>query len=190
MTTAVIDDSPVGSTGLLESPTLAYRWRSFATSKPVPAALLAGLTGVHIASVLGFWLGGFGLRRLDWNTANGVVYLPKADALPQFLVGGFMHYLDGVLFAVIFAVTIFPRLPWKSTAHGNVLKGLAFGTGMSIIALGILTPLVYAPARGSEAGFFSMNFGWQYALSVFIFHWVYGAHVGLIYSPLDRDSKD
>jgi len=31
--------------------------------------------------------------------------------------------------------------------------------------------------------------GWKYVLSVFIFHWLYGLHLGLIYSPLDDDDN-
>jgi hypothetical protein len=40
-------------------------WRWWATRHPVAASALAGLSGVHVASVLGFWFGQFGLTRLD-----------------------------------------------------------------------------------------------------------------------------
>lgn len=166
---------------------LVGRWRRWATRHPVGAALLAGLIAVHIASVLGFWLGGFGLTRLDWNTANGLVYLPEGSPLAQFLFGGLMHYIDGILFGVLFAVALHPWLPWRNTLIGNALKGVVFGTLLAVVALALLTPLIYAPARGAEAGFFSTNFGWEYVLSVFVFHWVYGANLGLIYNPFDRD---
>lgn len=163
-------------------------WRTWATDHRFPAAILAGLVGTHVASVLGFWFGGFGLTRLDWNTANGLVYLPKADPLAQFLFGGLMHYIDGVLFGVLFALTFHPRMPWANSESGNIIKGLAFGTVLAVIALLILTPLIYAPARGADAGFFSLNFGWKYIVGNFLFHWVYGAHLGLIYSPLEPAS--
>lgn len=153
------------------------------------AALLAGLVATHVSTVLGFWMGDFGLTRLDWNTANGLVYLPDGAPLAQFLVGGAMHYTDGILFGVLFAVALHPLLPWASSEIGNMLKGLVFGTILAVIALSVLTPLVYAPARGAEAGIFSTNFGWQYVLGVFIFHWVYGAHLGLLYSPLDDNDE-
>lgn len=168
------------------TPAPAPPWRRWATRHRVGAALLAGLVATHVATVLGFWMGDFGLVRLDWNTANGLVYLPGGTPLTQFLVGGTMHYIDGILFAVVFAVALQPRLSWRSSELGNVLKGLVFGTLLAVVALGVLTPLVYAPARGAEAGVFSTNFGWEYVLGVFLFHWVYGAHLGLIYSPLDE----
>jgi hypothetical protein len=34
-----------------------------------------------------------------------------------------------------------------------------------------------------HAGFFSANLGWKLVLAVFIWHWVYGMNVGLIYNP-------
>ncbi len=165
-----------------------YAWRRWATGHRVAAALLAGLIAVHVASIIGFWLGGFNLTRLDWNTANGLVYVPDAEPMSQFLIGGLHHYADGVFFAVVYAIALAPFLPLPATALGNLGKGLLFGTALAVLALAVMTPLVYAPARGTEAGFFSGNFGWNYMLSVFIFHWVYGLHLGLIYNPLDDDS--
>ena len=160
-------------------------WRGWATRHRVQAALLAGLVAVHIATIIGFWLGDVKLARMDWPTANGLVYVPHAGPLALFVIGGVFHYLDGVFFALVYAIALAPYLPLRSTAAGNLAKGLLFGTVLAIIALLIMTPLVYAPARGSEAGFFSSNFGWQYIVSVFIFHWVYGLHLGLVYSPYD-----
>jgi len=165
--------------------TSSSAWRRWSTRHRVLAALLSGLVATHIATVLGFWMGGFGLVRLDWNTANGKVYAPKESALSQFLIGGGMHYVDGIVFAVLFAVAIHPRLPWPNTEGGNILKGLAFGTILAVIALAVLTPLIYGPARGADAGVFSSGFGWKYIVGVFLFHWIYGANVGLIYSPLE-----
>jgi len=175
----------------LAEPTAGRRgspvWRRWATRHRVPAALLAGLVATHIATVLGFWMGGFGLVRLDWNTANGKVYVPTESPLAQFLVGGAMHYLDGIVFAVLFAVAVHPQLPWPNSELGNLVKGLLFGTVLAVIALAVLTPLIYGPARGASAGVFSSGFGWRYIVGVFLFHWIYGAHVGLIYSPLPVD---
>ena len=141
---------------------------------------------VHVATILGLWMGDFGLRRLDWPTANGLVYLPKAGPTALFLVGGFFHYLDGMFFALVFALALAPHLPFGSSSRGNLLKALLFGLVLSIVALLIMTPLVYAPARGSVAGFFSLNFGWEYLVGNLIFHLVYGLHLGLIYNPADE----
>jgi len=165
---------------------LLTRWRAWATIHPISASLLAGLIATHISTVLGFWMGSFGLARLDWNTANGLVYVPDADPLAQWVIGGLMHYTDGILFGVLYGVAFHPRMPWANSELGNGLKGLAFGTVLALVALTVLTPLVYAPAAGNVAGVFRTNFGWEFVLGVFIFHWVYGLHLGLIYSPFDR----
>ena len=160
-------------------------WRAWSTRHRVWSALIAGLVAVHIGTIVGFWLGDFGLSRMDWPTANGLVYVPKASPVVQFVIGGMAHYADGVFFALVYAIGLAPFLPFRSTAAGNLLKGLLFGTVLAVVALLIMTPLVYAPARGSEAGFFSSNFGWSYIISVFIFHWVYGLHLGVVYNPDD-----
>ncbi len=50
-----------------------------------------------------------------------------------------------------------------------------------------MIPRVYFPA--ADVGFFSHNLGWQLLLAVFVWHWVYGMHLGMIYNPSDRDGR-
>ena len=95
-----------------------------------------------------------------------------------------------MFFALVFALGLAPYLPFGSSTRGNLLKALLFGVVLSVVALLIMTPLVYAPARGSVAGFFSHNFGWQYIVGNLIFHLVYGLHLGLIYNPSDTREPD
>jgi hypothetical protein len=162
-----------------------FAYRRWVTNHQVIAALLGGLVAVHVATILGLWMGDFGLKRLDWPTANGLVYIPDAGPVALFLVGGLFHYLDGMFFALVFALALAPHLPFGTSTRGNLLNALTFGLLLSVVALLIMTPLVYAPARGSVAGFFSHNFGWQYIVGNLIFHLVYGLHLGLIYNPSD-----
>jgi hypothetical protein len=63
---------------------------------------------------------------MDWPTANGLVYVPDASPVAQFLVGGVAHYLDGVFFALVYAIALAPLLPFGSTAMGNLAKGLLY----------------------------------------------------------------
>jgi hypothetical protein len=181
----MVTTGAVRAAGPVARQTAISAWRGWATRHRVQAALLAGLVAVHVGTIIGFWLGDFGLTRMDWPTANGLVYVPHASPTVQFIIGGLFHYVDGVFFAVVFAIGLAPYLPFSSTAAGNLAKGLLFGTVLAVVALLVMTPLVYAPARGSVAGFFSSNFGWSYIVSVFVFHWVYGLHLGLIYNPDD-----
>lgn len=162
-------------------------WRRWATRHRAPAAMLGGLVGVHIASVLGIWFGGFGLSRLDYNTGNGAVYLPAATHTEQFLVGGLSHYADGVFFGLVFAVAVSPLLPVPATRLGNLVKALVFGTILALLALFVTAPYVFGPLRGIHDPLIAFHTGWKYVISVLLFHWIYGAQLGLIYSPLDGD---
>jgi hypothetical protein len=166
-------------------------WRRWATRHRVAASLLAGLVGVHIASLIGIWLGGFGLDKLDFDTANGVVFLPTSTPATQFLVGGLSHYTDGMFFALIFAVAVSPLLPIPATRTGNLVKAMIFSTVLAILALFVTLPFVFGPAFGvHHDALIAFHNGWKYVVSVLLVHWIYGAHVGLIYNPLDDQSAD
>jgi hypothetical protein len=164
-------------------------WRRWATQHRAIAAMLGGLVGVHIASVLGAWFGGFHLYRLDYSTGNGAVYLPKATPAVQFVVGGLSHYADGVFFGLIFAVAVSPLLPLPATRAGNVVKALIFGTILAVLALFVTAPYAFAPLRGIHDPLIAIHLGWKYVISVLLFHWIYGTLLGLIYSPLDEDQS-
>ncbi|WP_394620068.1 DUF6789 family protein [Lentzea sp. JNUCC 0626] len=159
-------------------------WRTWASRHRVLAALLAGLVATHVATACGYWFTGIGLTRLDWNTANGFVYTPAAGPLAKFLVGGVFHYFDGIVFAVVFACALHPLLPWRNTQLGNLAKGFVFGTLLSVLSVVFMTPFVYGPARGSDPGFLSLNLGWQYIAAVFVWHWIYGIHLAIVFNPL------
>ena len=109
-------------------------WRRWATRHRAAAAMLGGLAGVQIASLFGFWLGGIGLDRLDFDTANGAIFLPQATHVQQFLIGGLSHYMDGVFFGLIFAVAAWPLLPLPATRAGNLAKAMIFSTVLAIVA--------------------------------------------------------
>src|SRR5258708_20841317 len=66
-------------------------WRRWATQHRVAAAMLGGLVGVHIASLLGIWFGGFSPDPLHFNTAHGVVFLPQTPPPTPFPLGALDH---------------------------------------------------------------------------------------------------
>jgi hypothetical protein len=110
------------------------------------------------------------------------VYTPGASPLVQF-TGGIFHYVDGIVFTLLFVVALHPRLPWRNTSRGNMAKALTFGTILAVLSVAVMTPLVYAPAMGAHAGFLSLNFGWIFVMAVFLWHWLYAVHLGVIYNP-------
>jgi hypothetical protein len=169
-----------------ESLTSAQAWRAWVRGHTAAAALLAGLVATQMATIVGYWFPGIGLPQLDWNRVNGAIYTPKASSNVQFLSGGIFHYLDGIVFAVIFAVGIFPFLKWRSSPLGNIAKGLAMGTVLALVSVMFMIPRVYFPA--AHAGFFSHNLGWKLVLAVFLWHWVYGLHLGLVFNPAEQAS--
>ncbi len=161
------------------------RYRTWVSDHRVSAALLAVLIATHLATVVGYFMPGIGLPQLDWNRINGAIYTPKASPDVQFLSGGVFHYVDGIVFTVVFAVAVYPLLRWRSTALGNTLKGLLFGTILATISVVFMIPRVYFP--DAHVGFFSHNLGWKLILAVYLWHWVYGMNLGMIYNPPARD---
>lgn len=165
----------------------ADRYRTWVHDHRISAALLAAVVATHMATITGYWLPSIGLPQLDWNRINGSIYTPKASPDVQFLSGGVFHYADGIMFTVVFIVAVYPRLRWQSTTLGNALKGLFFGTLLATISCAFMIPRVYFPA--GNVGFFSHHLGWKLLLAVYVWHWVYGLHLGLIYNPPQADSR-
>lgn len=158
-------------------------WREWVARHRLLGALVAAVVATHMATIVGYFLPGIGLPKLDWNSVNGFVYAPGASPMGQFVTGGFFHYVDGFVFTILFAIAVHPLLPWRNTALGNMAKALVFGTILAIVSLAFMTPHVYAPAMGAQAGFFSHEFGGEFVLAVFVWHWVYALHLGAVFNP-------
>jgi hypothetical protein len=162
------------------------RYRDWVTDHRIAAASLAGLVGTHLATVIGFWLPSIRLPELDFNTFNGLLYLgagSHASKAVLFWTGAAVHYTDGLIFALVFAVAVHPRLPWRSTVLGNLLKGLTMGMLLAVITCVWMVPRVW---NVPNAGFFSHGLGWKFVLAIFLWHFVWGLHVGVFYNPRER----
>jgi hypothetical protein len=162
------------------------RYRDWVRKHMVASAMLAGLVATHMATVAGYFMPGIGLPQLDWNRVNGAIYTPNGSSNVQFLSGGAFHYVDGIVFSVLFAIALHPLLRWRSTPLGNVLKGLLFGTILATISCIFVIPRVYFPH--GHVGFFSHNLGWKLILAVYLWHWIFGLHLGVVFNPQDEDA--
>src|SRR5712691_7134469 len=120
-------------------------WRTWVSQHRLLAAIVAGIVATHIATITGFWYPAVGLPPLDWNRTNGGIYTPEGDSLVRFVSGSVYHYIDGVVFSIMYAIAIHPRLPWRNTALGNLAKGLVFGWILTTISLSFMVPRVYFP---------------------------------------------
>src|SRR3954453_21031794 len=86
-------------------------WRIWVRDHLAASAILAGLVATQVATVVGYWMTGIGLPQLDWNRVNGAIFTPGASPTVQFYSGGIFHYIDGIVFALVFVAGVYPWLP-------------------------------------------------------------------------------
>jgi hypothetical protein len=163
-----------------------YDIRALATRHKIATAITAGFVATHLATMFGYWDHAFGLKVLNWNYGNGLQLLPPkashASYVTTFLVGGAAHYMNGLCFALLFAFAVHPLIPIRNTARGNMAKGLIWGTVLAIVSASVMTPYVFESQF--HLGFFSHRAGFLFVLSIFIWHWIFGATLATIYNPL------
>jgi len=164
------------------------RWRAWAASHPVGSSMLAGAVAVQFATVFGIWFRGFGLPQLNWPVANGQLILgipiTTAPTAATYFVGEVSHFLDGVFFALLFALLFHPLVPLRNTLLGNLIKALLYGTVLGLISAAWWVPAVYVP---HHAGFLSTSLGWKLTFGIFLWHWIYGYFLGTVYCPQPQD---
>lgn len=133
-------------------------------------AVLAGFIATFIATRWGYLETRVGLPQLDFLTFSGSQAAPK-DVSPAFIYnwGAILHYVDGVIFAIIYDRYIYGRLP----GH-DLFRGLIYG-----ILVWIGAGLVYLPLSG--AGLFGAGLGGPFLWAVLIWHIVWGIVLGVFY---------
>jgi hypothetical protein len=165
------------------------RWQRWLAEHPVLGPALAGFIAVQMATIVGYFLRGIGLPQVPWPLYNGVLFAPTSTFgdPASFFVGQSIHMVDGVIFAILFAVLVRSRLPFANTTNGNIAKGILYSEVMAVISAGFLVPYVYAPKSGY--GFFSFYTpdGWKLPASIVIFHLVYGYFLGVLCNPPDDE---
>jgi hypothetical protein len=161
-------------------------WRVWVTQHPIGAAMWAGVVGGQIATLWGIWLPGVGLPALDWPLTNGVTIDPKGSFVAQFAIGGLFHALDCLVFALVFALFVFPLIGKVVTPAMNMLKAVGFSMVLATISAAFLVPFVYY--KGYHVGFGGVNYGgWKLVFAIYLWHLLYGVNLGAIYNPLALD---
>lgn len=160
-------------------------WRTWVTEHPMGGAIIAGVVATNMATIAGSWLHGIGLPDLNWPLTNGALLLPKQSVVAQFWAGGVLHFMDGIVFAIMFALVVHAKLRFlPNTSMGNVAKAMIYGIFLAIVSGIFMVPYVYYPHSG--AGFFSFGFGAKTVVAVVVWHLIYGFFLGSVYNPKDK----
>ena len=164
-------------------------WRANVASHRLGYGLLAAFVATHIATVSGFWYKIVGLPVLSWPAFNGILLLGHtvtgANGNDQFWAGSIYHFLTGICFGLVFVFLVHPLLPIRNTLVGNIAKALIFA-----LVLATFSALLWVPRDFPEfhPGFFANNLGWKTVVGIYLWHVVYGLHLGALYSPLPDEA--
>jgi hypothetical protein len=164
-------------------------WYEWVDQHRVGAIALIGLIATQLGTYFGYVFPAIGLPTLPWPLYNGILAVP-AEAFGttgSFFAGQSLHFVNGIVFAILFAVLARPMMPFRNTHAGNVLSGLLYSVVMSIISLGLLVPYAYVPKQGY--GFFSFYGpdGWKLPAAVLLWHLIYGFFLGTLYQIRDTE---
>ena len=160
-------------------------WRVNVTKHRLTYALLAAFVSTHIATVSGFWYRIIELPNLSWPAFNGILLIPGESVTQQFWSGTLYHYLTGICYGLIFAYLIHPVMPIPNTVLGNIGKALIWGWALAFVSAGLWVAKNFPDFN---PGFFSHNLGWKTVLGIFVWHGVYGLHLGAFYNPMSESA--
>ena len=176
------------------------RFQHWVYRNPVKGAALAGFVATQIGTIWGYYAVGIGLPSLPFPNYNGNLFSQQLDGSKftdpvHWFLGQSVHFTNGIVFALMFALVAYKTLPTFMPRMKSVQKGMVFGVIQSIISIGFLFPYVYARKLGF--GFFSFGANklgsnadhWKLPFAVLLWHLVYGAILGLLYDPKRPDSK-
>jgi hypothetical protein len=134
--------------------------------------------------MIGF-VNGQGFVALDWPAFNGLLIRSGAEMFgaEQFWAGTIFHYMTGICFSLIFVFLVHPYLPMANTTRGNITKALVWGMFLALVSAAWWVPANF-PAF--NPGTLSLNLGVKTTVGIFIWHAVYGLHLGALYNPTNK----
>jgi hypothetical protein len=175
------------------------RWTKFVNDRPIASLTLTGVIATQLGTYFGYVFPAVGLPVLPWPLYNGILGTtigegpegPINGALTEgfaissdaFFTGQALHFVNGIVFAILWGVLFREDVPIKNTFGGNISKGLIYGVIMTIISAGLLVPYAYVPNQGYGLFLFDGPDGWKLPFAILIWHLIYGLFLGLLYQP-------
>ena len=164
-----------------------------------------------VATVTGLWFPGVKLPQFDFNTLNGRLALGDLTfpvSSTTFIIGGIIHMIDGIIWALIFGLIISPVLgvvikPLRPmTPTVNLVKGLIWGGALWIISSALWMPLLIGALLGPLlTGPFGLPcgvgpfltcfgpYGVQALFTNLFWHMIWGVNLGLLFNPMRSGSR-
>ena len=180
------------------APSASQRWHKWVEAHPVGGLAVIGLIATQLGTYFGYVFPAFGLPTLPWPMYNGALALgingpswgsyfnadytiAGTNAGWLFFSGQSLHFINGIVFAMLFGIFAHKQIPVKS----HVAKGLIYGIIMTIISAGVLVPYAYVAKQGY--GLFLMDGpdGWKLPFGILVWHLIYGGMIGMLYQPKD-----
>lgn len=175
-------------------------WHDWVNDHKVAGLALVSVIATQMGTYFGYVFEVVGLPKLPWPLYNGVLSLALNDAgrgaffTPDdagaltfdpgtYFVGLSLHYVNGIVFGILFGVLLYHMIPLPYNHVGSILRGLFYGVIMTIISIGLITPYAYSPRSGYGLFSFSGPDGWKLPAGVLVWHLIYGLFLGLLYQP-------
>ena len=126
------------------------RWRAWCNDHPIGSLALVGVIATQLGTYFGYVFPAVGLPTLPWPMYNGALALGISGpnwngyfdenwaetlnhASGMFFAGQALHFVNGIVFAILFGLIARHSLPFnKDTNGGNISKGLLYGVIMNI----------------------------------------------------------
>ncbi len=144
---------------------IAPWWYNWVDRHRVGGIVLVGVIATQLGTYFGYVFPAIGLPTLPWPLYNGILGTTFADGLngatatgafdpvfatsaASFFTGQALHFVNGIVFSILYAVLFLPLMPFRNTRGGNLTSGLLYSVIMSIISVGLLVPYAYVPEAG------------------------------------------
>ena len=167
-------------------------WYNWVDRHRVAGIALVGVIATQLGTYFGYVFPAVGLPTVPWPLYNGALGLLGAEfnTTGSFFVGQTLHYVNGIVFAILYAVLFLPLMPFRNTRGGNLLSGIIYTLIMTVISIGFLVPYAYVPHQGY--GFFSFYGpdGWKLPAAVLLWHLIYGFFLGTLYMVKNHDGYE